>query len=70
MSKLKNQIYKIKGMDCPSCASLLELDLEDAGIKTKCSYPNSTLEIEGEHDSKKVIETVKKSGYSVSPIEN
>lgn len=64
------KIYKIKGMNCASCASMIELDLEDVGVKAKCSYPNSTLEVEGDHDSKKVVETVKKSGYSVSPIEN
>ena len=61
--------YRIKGMDCPSCASMLELDLEDAGIKAKCSYPNSCVEVEQKHDPKKVIETVIKSGYSISPIE-
>ena len=60
-------IYKIKGFDCASCASLLELDFEDAGIKAKCSYPKGTLEIEGPHDEKKVLEIVKKSGYSISP---
>ena len=63
------KIYKVAGMDCPSCASLLELDLEDAGVKAKCSYPNSTLEVEGAHDPDMVIETIKKSGYSISPIE-
>jgi len=65
--KLKTKVYKITGMHCASCASMIELDLEDAGIKAKCSYPNSRLEIEGKHDSKKVIETLKKSGYSISP---
>lgn len=64
---MSKTIYKISGMDCPSCASLLELDLEDAGIKAKCSYPNSCVEVEGDHDIKKVIKTIKKSGYSVSP---
>ena len=64
---MTTKVYKIKGMNCPSCASLLELDLEDAGIKAKCSYPNSTVEVEENYDPKKVIETVKKSGYSVSP---
>lgn len=57
--------YKIKGMDCASCATLLETDLEDAGIMAKCSFPKETLEVEGKHDSKKVVEIVKKSGYSV-----
>lgn len=61
-----NKIYKIKGFDCASCASLLEMDLEDAGIKAKCSYQKESLEIEGDHDSKKVVEIVKKSGYSIS----
>lgn len=60
------KVYKIKGFDCASCASLLELDLEDAGIKAKCSYPKENLEVEGVHDEKKVIEIVKKSGYSIS----
>ena len=48
MSKLNslNKIYKIAGMDCPSCAMLIESDLEDAGIKTKVSYAKQTLEVE------------------------
>ena len=53
-------------MDCASCASLIEMDLEDAGITGKCSYPKESLEIEGDHDEKKVVEIVKKSGYSIS----
>lgn len=60
------KIYKIKGMDCASCASLIELDLEDAGIKAKCSFPKETLEIEENHDPKKVVEIVSKAGYSIS----
>lgn len=57
--------YKITGFDCASCATMLEMDMEDAGINCKCSYAKETLEVEGSHDSKKVIEIVKKSGYSV-----
>lgn len=56
-------------MDCASCASMIELDLEDAGIKCSCSYANSTLKIDKDHDPKKVTEIVKKSGYSISLIE-
>lgn len=68
---MKNkQIYKISGMDCANCASMIELDLEDAGIKCSCSYANSTLKIDGNHDPKKVTDVVKKSGYSILPIEN
>ena len=57
--------YQIKGMDCAACASLLELDMEDAGFKASCSYPKETLEIEGDHDLKRVEEIVKKSGYNL-----
>ncbi len=66
---MKNTTYKIKGMHCASCASMIELDLEDAGISCKCSYAKSTLEVEGVHDPIKVLEIVKKSGYSISPVE-
>lgn len=59
------KIYKIKGFDCVSCAALLEMDLEDAGIKAKCSYQKETVEIEGNFDPKKVIEIIGKSGYSI-----
>lgn len=60
------KIYKIEGMHCASCASMLELDLEDSGVKSKCSYAKGTLEVEENHDAKKVKEIVVKSGYSVS----
>jgi len=60
------KIYKIEGMHCASCATMIELDLEDAGIKSKCSYAASNLEVDGPHDPKKVVEIIKKSGYSIS----
>jgi len=59
------KVYKIEGMDCASCASLIEMDLEDVGIKASCSYPKETLEVEGVHDIKKIEEVVKKSGYNL-----
>jgi len=58
--------YKIKGMDCANCASMLELDLEDVGIKCSCSYASSTLKIDEPHDQKKVVEVIKKAGYSIT----
>ena len=63
---LRGKIYKIEGMHCASCATMIELDLEDAGIKAKCSYAKSTLVIEDAHDPEKVVEIIKKSGYSIS----
>jgi copper chaperone CopZ len=59
------KIYKISGMDCPSCASLLELDLEDAGVKARCSYPKSTMEVEGDGNFVNIKKVVEKSGYKL-----
>lgn len=64
-NKLESVTYKIKGMHCASCAAMIELDLEDAGIKGKCSYAEGSLEIKGKHDFKKVFDIIKKSGYSI-----
>jgi copper chaperone CopZ len=66
---MKKVIYKIEGMDCAACAQMIELDLEDAGITAKCSYPKETLEIESEIDSsveEKILEVIKTSGYKLS----
>ena len=57
--------YKIKGLDCASCASLVEMDLEEKGITCKCSYAKESLEVEGGHDLKLLKETVEKSGYEI-----
>lgn len=62
---IMNKIYKIKGFDCASCATLLEMDLEDAGIKASCSYQKEELEVEDKHDKKKLVEIIKKGGYSI-----
>jgi len=60
-----NTIYKIKGFDCASCATLLEMDLEDAGIEAKCSYPKAQIEVIKNDDKKKIEEIVKKSGFEI-----
>jgi copper chaperone CopZ len=59
--------YKIKGMDCPSCAVSLECDLECLCKSAKCNYAKSTLEVVfGSIDQeKKVFETVKRAGYKI-----
>jgi len=52
-------------MNCPSCASLLELDLEDAGVKARCSYPKSTVEVEEDGNFVNIKKVVEKSGYKI-----
>lgn len=58
--------YKIEGFSCPSCATMLEMDLEDAGIKAACSYAKEVIEIDGDHDVTKIEQIVIKSGYKLS----
>lgn len=59
--------YKIKGLDCASCATLVEMDLEDAGFKSSCSFAKETLEVElaNPKDERKVLEVVKNAGYKI-----
>lgn len=52
-------------MDCPSCAMLIESELEEAGIKCKCSYAKEELEIEGEIIFEKVVTLVTGLGYKI-----
>ncbi len=65
---MTKKVYKIQGMDCDSCAKMIELDLEDAGFNASCSYKKELLEVETGtiEDEKKVAEIVKKSGYNLS----
>lgn len=66
---MTKKVYKVNGMHCSSCAMTIEWELEDAGVKAKCSYAKQVVEVEfdGEKISdEKIKEVVKKSGYSIS----
>jgi copper chaperone CopZ len=62
---MDKKIFKIEGMDCASCAKMIELDLEDAGINAKCSWTKQTLEISDSKELDKIKEVVKNSGYKL-----
>lgn len=68
MADNASKTYKISGMDCDACAKMIELDLEDAGHSSKCSYIDKTLEVHSDHDVKKIAEIIKKSGYTLEEI--
>lgn len=60
--------YKILGLDCSSCAAMLELDLEDLGIKARCNYAKSELEVEFDQtklSEKDMIKKVRSLGYTI-----
>jgi copper chaperone CopZ len=65
---MTKKTFKIDGMHCTSCALLIESDLEDAGVKARCSYAKQTLTVE--FDEKKlgddtITKIIAKSGYRV-----
>ena len=62
-----NKVYKVEGMDCASCAQMIELDLEDAGIKAQCSFAKETLEVELSNPEKEkaVKEIIVAAGYKI-----
>lgn len=57
--------FKIEGMDCAACATMIELNLEDAGIKAACNYAKQTLEIESPTNLPKIKSIIKNSGYKL-----
>ena len=64
------KIFKISGMHCASCATIIDLDLEDLkGIESaKTNYAKSELSVEYDEElvsEKEIVESIKKSGYSV-----
>lgn len=65
---MAKKIFKIEGMDCDSCAKMIELDLEDAGYTGSCNYGKCTLEVEVAKltDHKRIKDIVKKGGYKIS----
>lgn len=52
-------------MRCPSCATIIQMDLEDAGYECDCSYSKGVLEVKGDHDVKTIKEIVSKTGYNL-----
>ena len=66
---MAKKTFKIGGMDCESCASLIAMDLEDAGVdKASCSWASETLEVDFDKDKiseDDIIKIVKKAGYSL-----
>jgi ABC-type ATPase with predicted acetyltransferase domain len=60
--------YKVTNMRCTSCALIIQMNLEDAGYKCRCSYATGLLEVNGSHDKNAVIEIVKKAGYNLKTI--
>jgi copper chaperone CopZ len=60
------KVYKIEGMHCVACATLIESDLEDAGFPAVCNFQKKTLTIKKEaFDREEVKKIVRKTGYNL-----
>ena len=64
------KIFKITGMHCASCATMIDLDLEDLKgvISAKTDYAKSELSVEYDDQlvtADDIIASIVKSGYSV-----
>lgn len=56
-------------MNCTSCAMVIEGELEDAGVKARCSYTKETLEVEynpTKVTEPKIRDVVAASGYTLA----
>lgn len=62
MNKVK---YKILGMDCPACATLLECELEDEGIVGRVNFAKETLEVNEKENINKINAVVTKLGHQL-----
>ena len=60
--------YKIEGMNCASCAKIIELDLEDAGIKASCNYSQGMLEVDKNAQENNLRKILEKNGYKIKPL--
>ena len=60
--------FKITGMDCPSCATLLECELEDAGIKAKVNFTKETLKVEDNQRIGEIRKIIEKLGYTFQDL--
>lgn len=52
-------------MDCEACAKMIELDLEEVGIKTYCNFSKQELVFDADVNVEKVKEIIKKAGYKM-----
>lgn len=73
MSKMIKKKLKIEGMHCNSCAMVIDMDLEDLEgvVKVRTSYAKQETEVEFDEDKVNLpllLETIKKSGYTATPL--
>ena len=64
---MAKEIFKVKGMHCPSCEKLLQMDIGDiAGVTSvKADWKKGTVDVGGDKiDSGAVKKAISAAGYS------
>ncbi len=59
---------KLSGLHCASCCMVIEGELEDIGVKSKCDFVKQAAEVEYDPavtSDKKITQTIEKQGYKV-----
>lgn len=66
---MARKVFQVKGMHCPSCEKLLQMDIGDIkGVKgVKADHKTGMVEVEGESiDANAVKKAIEQSGYKVN----
>ena len=64
---MPRQTFRVKGMHCPSCEKLLQMDIGDiAGVKAvKANWKAGTVEVDGDKiDAAAVKKAITGAGYA------
>jgi copper chaperone CopZ len=67
VNRVTKQTFKVKGMHCPSCEKLLQMDIGDiAGVKSvKADWKKGTVDVEADKmDAGAVKKAISAAGYS------
>ena len=65
---MPKEIFKVKGMHCPSCERVVQMDVSEIkGVTSvKANFKAGTVEVEGAgFDSAAIKKSIKANGYSV-----
>jgi len=63
---MTKKTLKIEGMHCTSCAMTIEWKLEDIGVKAKCNFAKSEVEVfyeEKEVREEQIRQAIESCGY-------
>lgn len=72
---IKKVVFRIEGMNCTSCAMLIDGDVEDVGGVKSCktSYVKAKTEVEFDPvkvEEEEIVKIIGRSGYKCAVVED